>query len=297
MEEIKEQFKNTPISVEFYTNKTNMGMLGNINRCVELADTEYIAFLHDDDLLLPNYIQEIEKEVKEKSIDCLIPARYIYYQNRLSSHRYTTKTKQRAKDILTKIFILRYFYRGKKTKLSVEDNIFSLQNIYAAPSCGTLFRKKAILDADIFGPEGTMAWDFLSFLKLNRRTDIILLHKPLGIYREYVSASLRPEVMWDFYTVHMNFFLNYKGSEECNKFLNKYKREIAYILYHSMSEEAKIYVEEKEKKVYKNPESKVRYYWLMIRRIIYYSMHNLDAHVQMNNRVIRFIHKHYKTTR
>lgn len=40
--------------VIYYHNSKNLGLFGNWNRCIELACSKYIVFLHDDDQLLPN---------------------------------------------------------------------------------------------------------------------------------------------------------------------------------------------------------------------------------------------------
>lgn len=45
--------------IVYYKNEQNIGMFGNWNRCIELADTPWIAMLHDDDKLKPNYIETI----------------------------------------------------------------------------------------------------------------------------------------------------------------------------------------------------------------------------------------------
>lgn len=41
----------------YYRNENNLGMPGNWNRCIELSRSEYFCILHDDDLLLPNYLK------------------------------------------------------------------------------------------------------------------------------------------------------------------------------------------------------------------------------------------------
>src|SRR5262245_32229489 len=38
-------------------NEKNLGMAGNWNRCLDAADTDLINLLHDDDELLPNYVE------------------------------------------------------------------------------------------------------------------------------------------------------------------------------------------------------------------------------------------------
>jgi glycosyltransferase involved in cell wall biosynthesis len=41
--------------IQYHRNPGRLGMVGNWNRCLELADTEYVTLLHADDELLPHY--------------------------------------------------------------------------------------------------------------------------------------------------------------------------------------------------------------------------------------------------
>ncbi|MFR4128780.1 MAG: glycosyltransferase family 2 protein [Roseburia inulinivorans] len=45
------------ISVKYYVNEKNIGHEGNINRGIQLCRAEWVAMLHDDDLLVHNYLQ------------------------------------------------------------------------------------------------------------------------------------------------------------------------------------------------------------------------------------------------
>lgn len=48
----------------YYINEKNIGMAGNWNRCIQLARGKYVAMLHDDDLLTPEYFAQLPKLVK-----------------------------------------------------------------------------------------------------------------------------------------------------------------------------------------------------------------------------------------
>jgi glycosyltransferase involved in cell wall biosynthesis len=41
--------------IRYFKNARNLGMAGNWNRCLELADSDLVTLLHDDDQLLPTY--------------------------------------------------------------------------------------------------------------------------------------------------------------------------------------------------------------------------------------------------
>jgi len=41
--------------VRYVKNEKNLGIDGNFNRCVDLAETDFVTVLHADDELMPNY--------------------------------------------------------------------------------------------------------------------------------------------------------------------------------------------------------------------------------------------------
>ena len=44
--------------LRYYRNKSNLGVYANMNRCLELARGEYITIVHDDDLYVPEFIEQ-----------------------------------------------------------------------------------------------------------------------------------------------------------------------------------------------------------------------------------------------
>lgn len=51
------------VKIRYFQNESNIGMFGNWNRCIELANAEWVAMLHDDDYLLPSYFKNLKKIV------------------------------------------------------------------------------------------------------------------------------------------------------------------------------------------------------------------------------------------
>src|SRR5262249_53249949 len=43
--------------IRYLRNEHNLGMAGNWNRCLEVAETDLVNLLHNDDELLPNYVE------------------------------------------------------------------------------------------------------------------------------------------------------------------------------------------------------------------------------------------------
>ena len=51
--------------IVYYRNEKNIGLFGNWNRCVQLANSEWITFLHSDDMLSNDFLKTMCKVVKE----------------------------------------------------------------------------------------------------------------------------------------------------------------------------------------------------------------------------------------
>lgn len=67
-ERLMSSYRNHP-KVSYYKNSKNLAMAGNFNRIFELAKTEYIVILHDDDILSPDYLRIIIPFVENHDAD------------------------------------------------------------------------------------------------------------------------------------------------------------------------------------------------------------------------------------
>lgn len=51
--------------IRYLKNDRNLGMAGNWNRCLDAADTDLVNLLHNDDELLPTYVEEMARAGRE----------------------------------------------------------------------------------------------------------------------------------------------------------------------------------------------------------------------------------------
>ncbi|MBW8803378.1 MAG: glycosyl transferase family 2 [Catenulispora sp. 13_1_20CM_3_70_7] len=51
--------------VRYQRNEKNLGVTGNFTKCLELAEAEYLVLMGCDDVMLPGYVAEIRRVVKE----------------------------------------------------------------------------------------------------------------------------------------------------------------------------------------------------------------------------------------
>lgn len=65
--------------MSYVRNETRLGMVGNWNRCLDLAQTEFITLLHADDELLPNYASHVLRglQAHPTAVLCFCNARII----------------------------------------------------------------------------------------------------------------------------------------------------------------------------------------------------------------------------
>jgi glycosyltransferase involved in cell wall biosynthesis len=52
--------------IRYHRNERRLGMAGNWNRCLDLADTDLVTVLHADDELLPNYAATMKAEARRQ---------------------------------------------------------------------------------------------------------------------------------------------------------------------------------------------------------------------------------------
>jgi GT2 family glycosyltransferase len=51
--------------VRFTRNVRNLGLTGNFQRCVDLAESEHLVIMGNDDVMLPNYVDTVQKVLAE----------------------------------------------------------------------------------------------------------------------------------------------------------------------------------------------------------------------------------------
>lgn len=228
-----------------YRNKTNLGMVGNMNRCAKLAHGTYISYVQDDDVLLDNYLEIIVQLIKNgtlNDIDCLIPNRYYYYdvENIESVYGKQAYKKEKKKNVIRRMISL-----GKPTelfqKVTIQDCAKSWFNCYSGgPTCGMLFKRESLLNTDGFSKEYPYAFDFVFFMDFSEKYNVVLYNKYLAVYRMTDSASNRPEVQKDFYRSDIHLIEKTINNTE---FVAYFKDEIARFSYENKSLESRAIIE------------------------------------------------------
>ncbi len=193
--------------VAYYQNEKNIGMYGNWNRCIELANAEWVAMLHDDDYLSSDYFKNIKKIIKKANKD----GKLVFVRG-LSVVIHSGEKEERKG-------LPQFIHRTCKSKIikfnSIDYDIIGPDKIgiLGAPSCGTIMKREPYLkyggfdethspSADVYFPERlvtqhgykvALTMGFLGYARFDDNTslkeDAILgWAKEYIVYQEYYRS-------------------------------------------------------------------------------------------------------------
>lgn len=182
-------------NLSYYINNENLGLFNTMNLGVQLTQGEWVAFLHDDDLLKENYLQEIYKLIhKHNDIGAImVSTKQIGNVNYRSRLRETSLYKflKPIKDKLS---------NGKMYQLRIFDNILWCADQYGAPSCGSVWNREKFLSVGGYNDEWYPSGDWFYMVEFNKKYKVYKTSEQLGYYRWSENASTKPEVIQKFIT-------------------------------------------------------------------------------------------------
>lgn len=190
----------------YYKNSENLGAYGNMNRCMELARSEWISMVHDDDALFSNAIRwalNSKKEINDPKLAAIIPRQLQAFSKNEILARIKEKgvvnkelINERKRLYSHESLMWRTYHRmfeqtrRRFWKISKLD-CYMIPFLYPAPSYGTLINKQAILDCGGFN-EGYPLDDNLCFVKMSEKYSCYLCGENWGIYSFYTAEVNKP---------------------------------------------------------------------------------------------------------
>jgi glycosyltransferase involved in cell wall biosynthesis len=189
-------------NLSYYKNKENLGAGGNMNRGIVLAKTKWAALLHDDDVLLENYVKEISAVLEKygKDLDAVSPNYKILDTRQLS--QIDNRKWYDAVFLALKMCYkaIRYitivsWHRKRLIRLPLWGNAV-LGDIYGPPSCGIAFRRTVFISSggfDVMTPRPSNDWFF--FIYFSQKYRFVKFRTILSLYRFEDNDTFRPKTM------------------------------------------------------------------------------------------------------
>lgn len=156
--------------LKFLKNHTRFGLVGNFNRCLELATSEFICIFHQDDVMLPDNIEKKLRILKENSSVGLVHSNCY----RIDANGHTTGA---------------YWPNEIETGIENGSSYFQKMIMGNNPICcpSVLVRKRCYESLGAFDERLRLTCDWEMWMRIALFHDISYLAEPLIMYREHES--------------------------------------------------------------------------------------------------------------
>lgn len=166
------------------------GFVNGWNNALSLASGDFISILHQDDILAPDFIEEIKKAIdKHPDVKQFVtPCNYIDEKGnviRESGH---------------------LSYNIKRYTGTEYNDIYILNGKDHINRCPGVVTHRDIFKKCIYRPEAGHIADDDFFIRVGNFTDIVCIHKPLAFYREHSSSETGH---LDYLTINMRLLDNH----------------------------------------------------------------------------------------
>lgn len=186
-------------NLRYIKNEKNLGGYGNWNRGFQLAETEWVCLLHDDDLILPSCIEKVLRllsEFETPSLGAVIPRQCNLYDDPREEWEEEQEQQKNWKAKLDTRLVQKT--ANRLWKVGLFDN-YMICSAYPALSGGALLRRSAVLELGGFGTKWPCE-DIFFLNRLGQRYDCFLAGEQWGWYRFGANNIwAKPEEMlkWD----------------------------------------------------------------------------------------------------
>lgn len=202
--QVEQMLKKYAQVLDYNINVPGLGMADNWNNCVYNSQTEYVAILHDDDYLLPNYLTIVKEIIEKRQFDCILFDHYFEIDGNIERKR----NKHIAK-----------LKNGKMQRLSHLEYWLGGYNYKTVPTCGILFKRESFLKSGGYLKEEGYSADE-SFMENFIRSGykVFFYAKKTSVYTYTTNTNLSSQK-----NIQKKFLLeNIKYREKVSRNIKKY---------------------------------------------------------------------------
>lgn len=177
VEAIVDSFKSP--NLRLFRNEQNLGMFGNWNRCIELARSNWLTILNDDDLLKANFVEDVWHARQGAA---MIAANFEHFGKILRSHP------------IIEIFKPMYLQSRDAWRFRNGPHHVTLSDVLRTHpmqgSLGALINKDVAIKLGGYNEDFWPSSDYVFSVRYWIEEDVVLLPDVLAAYRWQENASL-----------------------------------------------------------------------------------------------------------
>ena len=174
-------------NITYYRNEQNIGMFGNWNRCIELCPSKWICILHDDDMLMPDYLLKIVPILERENCDVLTSFSKLMQQH---GNTYIETHKMKILNFLK--YIIAFLSFNRIFHIRITDVCNGIGN----NSTGCVYKTSSLKLYGGFDDEYFPSSDFLMYGILCALGTVVLLPKLMSIRGVGQNEMLKPECIF-----------------------------------------------------------------------------------------------------
>lgn len=177
-------------NILYYRNKQNIGMFGNWNRCIELSQTEWLCMLHDDDMLMENYLETLYPIARSNRYGIVGSYKKILDQRKNADAPMSETGRSSVLSAAMKLFI--WARRGKEIPMTLQDGGHCMFH----PAVANLINRNSAIKLGGFDDTFFPNADMFFFEKMTKYYGVSFVPDPLYYYRFAQNESIKEGYVW-----------------------------------------------------------------------------------------------------
>lgn len=181
--EILERYAANDQRIRLVRNKNNLGLVGNWNRCIELAQGEWIKFVFQDDLIAPTCVEEMLAASTQDTWLTVCRREFLFEDGTPEETRRYYEQHPNPE----RVFGAGIAYVPPEAVCEAAIDLFGV-NFFGEPTA-TLIRREAFARHGLFNPELAMICDMEYWVRVAAHHGFAYLPKTLASFRVHAGST------------------------------------------------------------------------------------------------------------
>ncbi len=194
---ILEQYAGNNANIKFFKNAKNLGLVGNWNKCIELATGEWIKFVFQDDYITHDCLQEFVKAIDEKTILITSKRNFILPQNPTAD--YINYYTNEVRTLENTVGAVKDFYSAEEISKAALKNIS--MNFIGEPSL-ILFKKSILKEMGPFNPALKQICDLEFVLRIASKYGLKYINQKICAFRVHADSTTNTNLAKNYFQLH-----------------------------------------------------------------------------------------------